>query len=217
MSSAQDLQAWNEQFGDMEFFPEKQQGGSFEFEYKVAYPCKIKQAKCVRSKLGDLQIELQIDVQASEGEDDDVEVLGSSRLWIDLPKQPSDMGKDKALVIKLTQRRYSNLLRILSAAAPARYALYAERKGGKGAYKFYDFDGELMDNSDFNTRKSDIHTSCVDFTESLTEGEDVEIMQDALLYVEKRENEKNAKYPYVNYYSRRPEDVKVYSGESTPF
>lgn len=218
-AAAEDLTSWNEQFGDMEFFPEKQSsGGGFNFEMKVAYPCRIKKAKCQRSKFGDLQIELQFDVQGDEGEGDDVAVVGSSRVWLDLPKQPSDLKKDKELVIKLTQRRYANLLRVLSAAAPARYSLYAERKGTKDNYKFYDFDGEKMDGGDFNDRKVEIHSQCVDFADKLSEGEDIELLEGALLYIERRENPKNEKYPYTNYYARRPEDVKVFKADdTTPF
>lgn len=218
MSSVQSLTEWNEQFGDMEFFPEKESsGGGYTFEYKVAYPCRVKKAKCVRSKLGDLQIELQFDVQGSDSEDDDVEVVGKSRVWLDLPKQPGDLKRDRELVIKLTQRRYQNLLRVLSAAAPARYSLYAEKKDVNGKNVFIDFDGEKMDGGDFNDRKQEIHSACVDFADNLTENEEIELLEDTLLYIEKRENERNAKYPYVNYYARKPDDVKVFSSESTPF
>lgn len=216
MSSAQDLTQWNEQFGGMEFFPEKENTGGYRFEMGIAYPCRVKKAKCLRSKLGDLQIELQFDVQADEGEGDDIEVLGKSRVWLDLPKQPGDMKRDKETVVKMTQRRYQNLLRVLSAAAPARYSLYAEKKGDK----FIDFDGEVMDGGDFNARKIEIQSACVEFADSLSEGEEIEIMQDTLLYIEKRENPRNEKYPFVNYYARRPTDVKVYKAEgstSVPF
>lgn len=212
-SAAESLNAWNEQFGDVEFFPEKERGsGGFNFEMDVAYPCRIKKAKCVRSKLGDLQIELQFDVQAGEDESES-EVLGSSRAWLDLPKQPGDLKRDKETVIKMTQRRYQNLLRVLSAAAPARFALYAEKKGKD----FYDFDGEKMDGSDFNDRKEEIHGLCVDFADALTEGTEVEILEGALLYISKKANPRNEKYPYVNYYARRPTDMKVHSGDAAAF
>ena len=216
--AAKDLTAWNEQFGDVDLFSKDERPGQFNFEMKLAYPCRIKRAECKRSKFGDLQIELQFDVQGSDGEGDDVPVVGSSRVWLDLPKQPGDIGKDKELVQKLTQRRYQNLLRVLSAAAPARYSLYAERKGQKNAYKFYDFDGELMDGSDFNERKIETQTACIDFADKLEEGENIEILEGALLYIEKAPNPKNEKYPYTNFYARRPDDVKVFSSEdAAPF
>ena len=213
------MNQWNEQFGDVELFPEKAAtGGSFAFEMDLAYPCRVTSAKCVRSKLGDLQVELQFDVQAGEGERDDVPVVGKSRVWLDLPKQPGDLKRDRETVIKMTQRRYENLLRVLSAAAPARYSLYSEKKGSKNNYSFYDFDGEKMDTDDFNDRKQEIHTACVNFADGLDEGQDIEILQDTLLYIQKKANPRNEKYPFVNYYARRPDNLKVFSGnEKVPF
>jgi len=220
MSAIQSLEDWNAQFGDVELFVDRAPGGAFEFEFGKAYACRIKNAKIVKSqKTGDLQIELSMDVQGSDGEDSDVEVIGKTRAWLDLIKQPSDMGKSRDLVVKLTHKRVDNIMRVLSAAAPAKYSLYAEMKLVDGKKTYFDFNGQKMSNDDFNDRKADTRSQIIAFIEECrqSEGQAIEILEDALLYIEKVKNPKNEKYPYTNYYATKPRDVPVFTVESAPF
>jgi len=212
------LQAWNEQFGDIKLFAEKtSDSGRFEPELDVAYPCRITGAKVVKSSRGDVQLDLAIDVQSSENEGADI--LGKRREWVTLPRQESDTKLDKAVVEKITQRRFSDLKRILSAAAPYDYAPYHEVKVIAGKKVYFDFDGNAMDNGAYSAREESINTRLVQWTSELHEGADVSILEGALLYIVKAENKKSPKYPYTNWYAKRPLKVQVYESvsDSAPF
>lgn len=217
MSSAQNLTEWNEQFGDIELFPERSVGGRFEFEYDKAYACRIKTAKVVKSqKTDDVQIELNVDVQGND--DEDAPSVGNARFWLDLPMQPSDLNKTKELVQKLTHRRIEDILRLLSAAAPAKFANYAEMKMERGKKVYYDFADQRMDNDAFNNRKNDVRKRTLETINELrdAEGQEVEILEGALFYVVKVKNPKSEKYPYTNYYGMKPRDIALFRSD-VPF
>lgn len=205
------LQEWNQEYGDMELFPEK--GKGFDWKMNVAYPCKITRAKVLKSQKGDVQLELSIDIQA--GEDDESPTIGSERQWIDLPKQESDRGKAREMVEKMTVRRFQNLMRIYSAAMPGDYAPYKEMKTVKGKNVYIDFEDKPMSSDDFHARKTETQGLIVKTAEGLHESLDseVEILSGTLMYIEKAPNPKNAKYPYVNYYATRPRSTPVYRHE----
>lgn len=209
------LQAWNEQFGEIKLFGEKRSG--FEPELDVAYPVRITGAKVVKSSRGDIQLDLAIEFQESENENADV--LGKRREWVTLPRQESDTKLDRATVEKITQRRFSDLKRILSAAAPEFYAPYHEMKIVSGKKVYYDFDGTALDNEKYAAREESINTRIVKWTEELAEGMDVDVLEGALLYLAKAPNTKNPKYPYTNWYARKPQKMRVYESvsDSAPF
>lgn len=209
------LQSWNDQFGEIKLFAEKSSG--FEPELEVAYPVRITGAKVVKSSRGDVQLDLAVEFQSSESENADV--LGKKREWVTLPRQESDCKLDKTVVEKITQRRFGDLKRILSAAAPEYYAPYHEMKVVNGKKTYFDFDGEALDNEKYSAREESINTRIVQWTESLNEGDNVEILDDALLYIAKAPNAKNPKYPYTNWYAKRPQKMRVYESvsDSAPF
>lgn len=209
------LQAWNEQFGEIKLFAEKTSG--FEPELDVAYPVRVTGAKVVKSSRGDTQLDLAVEFQESENETADV--LGRRREWVTLPRQASDCKLDKVVVEKITQRRFSDLKRILSAAAPELYAPYHEVKEVQGKKVYFDFDGTPLDNEKYSAREESINTRIVKWVESLNEGDAVEVLEGALLYLAKAPNTKNPKYPYTNWYAKRPLKMKVYESvaDSAPF
>lgn len=205
------LQEWNESYGDMDFFPEKQKG--FDWKMNVAYPCKITRAKVLKSQKGDVQLELSIDIQA--GEDDESPTIGNERQWIDLPKQESDKGKAREMVEKMTVRRFQNLIRVYSAAMPGDYAPYKEMKQVAGKKVYIDFDDEPMEGSDFNERKAETQARIVKTAETLHASldQEIDLLEGTLMYIEKVPNPKNDRYPYVNFYATRPRSTPVYKHE----
>lgn len=209
---------WNEQYADVNPFPEEKRGG-FNWQMNIAYPCKVTKARVARSQRGDVQLELAIDVQS--GEDEDAPTLGREKQWIDLPKQESDKGKARELVEKMTVRRFANLMRVYSAAMPGDYAPYKECKEQGQKRTYIGFDDKEMEGQDFHERKLETQARIVKTAEDLhaQEGQEVELLEGTLLYIEKAPNPKSDKYPYVNYYATRPRSTPVYKAEdtSTPF
>lgn len=217
------LKEWNEQFGEVKLFDENAEKKGFQPELDVAYPVKIAGAKVVTSSRGDKQVELSLEYLTAE---EDGELLGKRKEWLTLPWQDTDKsGKmTKEIVEKVTQRRILDVLRILSAAAPADYSLYAERREPATKYgktKFIDHDGEEMDDTDFTERTQEIQTRCVKFAEKLRfeteDGEDIDLLPGTQLYLTKATNAKDERYPYSNWYAFRPRKGKVYTPDATPF
>ena len=209
---------WNEQYADVNPFPEKK-GGAFDWQMNVAYPCRVNKARVVKSQRGDVQLQLGIDVL--NGESDDADTQGRENFWIDLPKQESDKGRPRDQVEKMTVRRFANLMRVYSAALPGDYAPYKECKQEGQKRTYIGFDDKPMEAADFDNRKHETQTRIVKTAEELhgMEGQEVELLEGTMLYIEKAPNPRNEKYPYVNYYASRPRSTPVYQAEdnSTPF
>lgn len=216
------LREWNAENGEVKLFesPREKKTG-FAPELDTSYPVKITDAKVVTSSRGDKQVELSLDYLATEGGD---EVLGKRREWLTLPWQDSDKKMSNELRERVTQRRILDVLRILSAAAPQQYSLYDKRLEPAHKYgktKFIDFDGEEMTEDDFAERTQEIQTRCVKFAEELRfnaeDGSEVEKLIGTELYLTKATNAKDERYPYSNWYARRPNKGKVYQQDAAPF
>lgn len=209
------LEAWNEQFGAIDLFKGEKKSG-FEWQLGLAYKCKVERASIVKSQKGDVQIKIDLSIRSDDGEDSTE--AGRAIEWFTLPKQLSDLeGKDFDLVTKLTKRRVADVVRLLSAADPHTYALYSHKAERGGQTVFYGFNNEPMSKDAFKMRQSSIHDLVMIWIDEAHDslGQDIEILKDTHLYIEKVENKKNPKYPYTNIYAKTPEKTPVFDANTS--
>lgn len=209
---------WAEQFGNIDPFKKQDRVEGFNMEYDLAYTCKIDSAQLTQSSRGDKQIKLNLAVLASD--DPEAEEIGRRIEYMDLPKQASDHNLSPELVTRLTRRRFLDVLRILSAAQPHEFALYAGVDEADGRKVYKDFTGKTMEKEDFARREASIHADCKLWVDNAHDkiGQPVEELQGAVLYVQKVQNKKSEKYPFTNWYAVAPAKVKLFKADSeTPF
>lgn len=208
--SSLSLEDWNKQFADgdeaIDLFAPKAKG--FSFDLDVAYSVRVREAKVIRSSKGDVQLQLDLDVM--DGEDK----LGDKREWLTLPKQQSDLKLTREQAEKATQRRFEDMLRVLSAAYPKDFRQYAERiDNGSAKATFKDFDGKVMEGEAFALRDTARKTKCVKWTDALhgKVDETIDDLEGTSLYIVKATNKRDARYPYTNWYDAKPRKTPVFS------
>ena len=206
------LNEWNEQFGGIDPFAQSKRPG-FDYTYEVAYPVEITRAEVVKNKQGDVQIKASLKIHKGDG--DDAEEAGRSIEYFTLPKQSTDLNKDFELVTKLTKRRMADVVRLLSAANREEYALYAKCEMVGGRKTYYDFAGAKMSSDAFASRQSHIHDMISIWIDAAHDnlGGQLGDLDNARLYLMKKENPKTKDFPYVNLYALRPDKLPIY-GES---
>ena len=214
----QTLESWNEKFGSNEELADAKtsdaRGGKsrFEMDLDVAYPVSVKRARIVTSQRGKRQLELTLNVLKGE------EVAGETRAWLELPKQPEadlalEQSKGIDVVRKIILRRRDDLNRIYAAADPKQFAVYAERtKGEDGKYHYIGHDGKELSNDAYRAREREVKLAMLAYADDLFErdGEDLDDLVDTFFYMAKVANKEKPQYPYVNYYTYRPDKLPVF-------
>lgn len=222
------LEEWNAKFGGdpgMDPFANDRGRRGFDFQMDTAYLVRLKKATLVRDTFGNEQIRFLVSVLG--GDSEDAPVVGECQEHITLPWQESDKRLDRDMRERVLRMRVDTLKRIYSAAVPSQYAPYDKTDADPVTNKkrYLDFDGQPLTQGRYEERQQAVNERLMvtlDGLKSRLEGEggEVEELADTYIYLSKKENKKNAKYPHTNWHAQRPAKLPVFEGamaEETPF
>lgn len=222
------LEEWNAKFGGdpgMDPFANDRGRQGFDFRMNTAYLVRLNKATLVRDTFGNEQIRFLVSILDADNED--ATPVGECMEHITLPWQESDKRMERDMRERVLRMRVDTLKRIYSAAIPSQYAPYDKTDADPATNKkrYLDFDGQPLTQGRYEERQQEVNERLMTTLETLKsrlegEGGEVEELADTYLYMVKKENKKNAKYPHTNWHAQRPAKVPVFGGaatEETPF
>lgn len=213
------LSEWMSTYGEADYeTPEKSKGG-LTIHLNVNYPVTVRHAAVCRSERGAVQVVLDMDVR--DGKTD--AIVGNFRDWIELPFQPvTDLQLgDKEKVERLTKMRRNWLLTFLSFVDPKKYrvgALSSNEANGNALWSDWETQAQ-MTASQVEERRLLINREVLAFAKEqhrLLEDMNEVPLDDWAgieLWHHRKENPRNAKYPYCKYTRHPDKSMPVFSLE----
>ena len=208
------IDSWESQFGGNEEYVKANKAG-FDYDLDVAYRVRVADAKVTKTKRGDIQVCLDLQVREGGAHGEDGDIIGSTKEWLTLPKQATDKELAKDLVKKITLRRRDDFQRILMTQ-DAKYAIYSSKEERDGKKVYLDPSGNVLTGAVYKERELEVNTAVMALCDSLheMEGQSVPELIGAEFYLVKSPNKKKPEYPYTNIFSSPPENMPVFGTDS---